>query len=139
ANSGVIAARNRGFAVSDPESDYVFFLDADDLLKPDMLARLVDYLDDRPEVSMVYCEPDWIDADGLPVKYGSPGTRYVPSRRGLADGGREADGERGLAAAPGPPSAAPVVGVGRRPPEPWGAGPGSRLLPAQLEAGGDLR
>ena len=83
ANSGVIAARNRGFAVSDPESDYVFFLDADDLLKPDMLARLVDYLDDRPEVSMVYCEPDWIDADGLPVKYGSPGTRYVPSRRGV--------------------------------------------------------
>jgi GT2 family glycosyltransferase len=82
-NAGAIVARNRGFAAADPASDYVLFLDADDVLQPRMLETMVGYLDAHPEVSMAFCEPDWIDADGRPIKYGSPGTRYVPTRHGV--------------------------------------------------------
>lgn len=83
ANAGAIAARNRGFAAADPTSEYVLFLDADDVLRPTMLERMVGYLDAHPDVSMAFCEPDWIDAEGQPVTYGSPGTRYVATRRGV--------------------------------------------------------
>ena len=83
ANAGAIAARNLGFAESDPASDYVLFLDADDVLKPEMLSTMVDYLDAHPDVAAAFCEPDWIDAAGSPMVYGSPGTRFVPSRFGV--------------------------------------------------------
>lgn len=83
ANAGAIAARNRGFALADQASEYVLFLDADDVLKPTMLEELVGYLDAHADVSMVFCEPEWIDADGRPMAYGSPGTRYVPAGRGV--------------------------------------------------------
>lgn len=83
ANAGAIAARNTGFAAADPHSDYVLFLDADDVLLPKMLDTMVAYLDAHPDVSMAFCEPDWIDADDRPIKYGSPGTRYVPGRLGV--------------------------------------------------------
>jgi glycosyltransferase involved in cell wall biosynthesis len=83
ANAGAIAARNRGFAASDPSADYVLFLDADDVLKPRMLERMVGYLDAHPDVSMAFCEPEWIDANDQPVVYGSPGTRYIPGRLGV--------------------------------------------------------
>lgn len=83
ANAGVSAARNRGFAASDPNSDYVLFLDADDVLEPQMLETMVRYLDSHPDVAMAFCEPTWIDAEDRPVEYGSPGTRYVPGRVGV--------------------------------------------------------
>jgi glycosyltransferase involved in cell wall biosynthesis len=83
ANAGAIAARNRGFAASDPTAEFVLFLDADDVLKPQMLEELVDYLDSHSGVAMVFCEPEWIDAQGNPTVYGSPGTRYVPTRFGV--------------------------------------------------------
>jgi glycosyltransferase involved in cell wall biosynthesis len=82
-NAGAIAARNRGFAATDPATEYVLFLDADDVLRPAMLKVMVAYLDAHPDVAMAFCEPDWIDEEGRPVKYGSPGTRYVPTRRGV--------------------------------------------------------
>src|SRR5947209_47099 len=82
-NAGAIAARNRGFDASDPGSDYLLFLDADDVLRPDMVETMVSYLDAHPEVAMAFCEPDWIDGDGKPIVYGSPGTRYVPGRFGV--------------------------------------------------------
>lgn len=83
ANAGAIAARNRGFELSDPDARYVMFLDADDALLPDALRTMVDYLDAHEDVAMVFCEPRWIDRDGRPVVYGSPGTRYVPTRFGV--------------------------------------------------------
>ncbi len=83
ANAGAIAARNRGFAAADPTSEYVLFLDADDVLRPGMLETMVTYLDAHPDVSMAYCEPVWIDGNDHPIEYGSPGTRYVPGRLGV--------------------------------------------------------
>ena len=48
ANAGVSAARNRGLAALDPSTEAVLFLDADDRLAPNALARLVAALDAAP-------------------------------------------------------------------------------------------
>jgi glycosyltransferase involved in cell wall biosynthesis len=82
-NRGVAAARNTGFRASDPHARYVLFLDADDLPKPTMLERLVGYMDDRPAVGVVYCELDFIDANGEPLPHRDWNVRWVPSRFGL--------------------------------------------------------
>ncbi len=49
ANAGVSAARNAGLAALHPGADAVLFLDADDWLEPDALARLVLALDAAPD------------------------------------------------------------------------------------------
>ena len=48
-NRGVAAARNRGFAETDPRSEFVVFLDNDDVWLPDMLGSLVAVLDAHAE------------------------------------------------------------------------------------------
>ena len=74
-NQGRSAARNTGFAAIDPASEYVLFLDHDDLLKPDALERMVAVLDGQsvplvlpghvaPVVGSVIMEADNIDGDG---------------------------------------------------------------------------
>jgi glycosyltransferase involved in cell wall biosynthesis len=45
-NRGVSAARNAGLAAA--RAPYIFFLDADDLLQPDALVRMISTLDQRP-------------------------------------------------------------------------------------------
>jgi glycosyltransferase involved in cell wall biosynthesis len=62
-NRGVSQARNAGFAAA-PPSTYLLFLDADDLLLPDMLAIMTGYLDTNPDVGMAYCLFRDIDASG---------------------------------------------------------------------------
>ena len=81
-NGGVSRARKAGYRASSPSSRYVYFLDADDLLEPDMLRVMVDYLDRHPRVGLAYCGFTCIDDAGrtlpdivLP--------RYVPTRFGV--------------------------------------------------------
>ena len=62
-NAGVAAARNRGFQECETDSDYLLFLDADDILIPEMLDEMVRYLDTHPKVGMLYCDPIFIDSD----------------------------------------------------------------------------
>ncbi len=66
-NSFVCAARNNGYAHSSPDARYVLFLDADDVLYPEALQTLVEYLEDRPEVGAVYCSLQTIDPSDNPI------------------------------------------------------------------------
>lgn len=65
------AARNVGIAAS--TSDYVAFLDADDVWYPAKLERQVALLEERPDVGVVYCLADGI-RDGVrsPVESETP-------------------------------------------------------------------
>ena len=51
-NQGAPVARNNGFAQS--SGQYVIFCDADVVMKPDMLEKMVKVLDANPDVSYVY-------------------------------------------------------------------------------------
>ena len=86
-NAGVAAARNRGFRESDPASTYLLFLDADDVLEPDMLSVLVEHTDRHPHVGMAYCGFTLIDGNGRPLPDDLRRLgwfdRFVPSRFGV--------------------------------------------------------
>lgn len=64
ANSGVSVARNVGHAASCRSSEYLLFLDHDDVLEPGMLETLVGHLDAHPDVGVVYCRFGLIDSEG---------------------------------------------------------------------------
>jgi hypothetical protein len=63
-NAGTAAARNRGLAGSGGE--FLLFLDADDRLLPDAVARGVDYLARHPGAAFVTGHVRLIHADGTP-------------------------------------------------------------------------
>jgi glycosyltransferase involved in cell wall biosynthesis len=65
ANQGTCAARNTGIALA--QGEYIAFLDADDLWHPTKLAKQVCYLDERPEVGLVYTWTVLIDPEGKPT------------------------------------------------------------------------
>jgi glycosyltransferase involved in cell wall biosynthesis len=62
ANSGVSAARNAGLALA--RAPYIFFLDADDVLVPDALRRMVATLDDNPDRVACFAHHIRIAEDG---------------------------------------------------------------------------
>lgn len=61
-NAGLSAARNTGIANS--IGDYIGFLDADDLWRPEFLATLAGALDSNPGWGAVYCGNHFIDERG---------------------------------------------------------------------------
>lgn len=65
-NGGPAGARNRGRAELSPEIEYVLFLDADDVLEPEMIEVLEDHLDAHPEAGVAYCRLSLIDDEGRP-------------------------------------------------------------------------
>jgi glycosyltransferase involved in cell wall biosynthesis len=62
-NGGVAAARNRGFAHTDPRSEFVTFLDHDDRWFPDTLESLIAVLEARPDLVSVYGLARCIDGE----------------------------------------------------------------------------
>jgi glycosyltransferase involved in cell wall biosynthesis len=81
---GVARARNAGYRASTPSSRYVYFLDADDLLEPDMLQTMVEYLDEHPGVGLAYCDYSMVDEQGAALpRFDMP--RYVPAARGIRE------------------------------------------------------
>jgi len=81
-NRGVASARNAGINASSKNSSYLFFLDADDCLAPNMLAVLTRYLDQHPDVGLAYCGCIYIDPEDNAIETPSF-SRYVPSRFGV--------------------------------------------------------
>jgi glycosyltransferase involved in cell wall biosynthesis len=81
-NQGVASARNAGVAAAANHSDYLFFLDADDCLAPEMLNIVTTYLDQHPNVGLAYCDYNYIDAVGEPIATPSF-SRYVPHLLGV--------------------------------------------------------
>lgn len=86
-NQGCAQSRNFGFRAANRSSDYLLFLDADDLLEPEMLETLVAYLDAHAEVGMAYGGFRLIDEHDalLPLEPLDAGwrPRYVPAAMGL--------------------------------------------------------
>ena len=62
ANGGVSAARNAGLALA--RAPYIFFLDADDVLLPDALQRMVAALDNNPDRVACFAHHVRITEDG---------------------------------------------------------------------------
>jgi GT2 family glycosyltransferase len=54
-NGGQASARNLGIA--DTESEYLCLLDADDLLAPEMIERLIEKLENSPQADFAHCLP----------------------------------------------------------------------------------
>jgi glycosyltransferase involved in cell wall biosynthesis len=81
-NGGVGRARNAGFRAGSPGSRYLLFLDADDCPRPEMLGRLVGYLEAHPQAGMAFCDFSRIDEEGRPLAdpplRNGPDSRYVP-------------------------------------------------------------
>ena len=82
-NGGLCNARNAGYRHCSTESKYVLFLDADDVLEPDMLRVLVADLDRNPDAGMAFCDRAVIDSEGKPLDTYRHDRirRYVPAGR----------------------------------------------------------
>ena len=93
-NRGPASARNLGASLAAADSRYLWFLDADDVLEPDALSTLSGYLDEHPEVGLVYGTFSIIDSDGATIY--PPETsewwpkRYVPAHLGIRELDRRA-------------------------------------------------
>lgn len=102
-NMGEARTVNKGFKMA--KGDYVVIVNADDPIYPDMISRLVQHMEDHPELLVVY--PDWhsIDDQSNIIEYNTawdydykkmvshakcvPGPGAVIRRRGLElEGGR---------------------------------------------------
>lgn len=87
-NRGVCHARNAGVRACSPNSRYLLFLDADDILEPSMLAVLRDWLNEHSDAAMAFCDLRLIDESGQPLpsntKFHGPDHRFVPSGWGVA-------------------------------------------------------
>ncbi len=61
---GVARARNHGLSLA--HGDYIQFLDADDLLRPEKIAMQVHFLEQHPEYAVVYCQTLKFNAEDPP-------------------------------------------------------------------------
>jgi glycosyltransferase involved in cell wall biosynthesis len=73
-NSGPAAARNNGARNS--SSEYLGFLDADDVWMPQFLERTVAALDADPSLSLVYCNCALADSEGVAIDTALIGKGY---------------------------------------------------------------
>ncbi|KJL26355.1 Chondroitin synthase [Microbacterium azadirachtae] len=84
-NEGIARTRNAGLALLAAGTKHVIFLDHDDLIAPDLCARLCDVLDRRPDAVGAFAIADWIDADSAPLGDGEF-ARFMRQREIVRDG-----------------------------------------------------
>src|SRR3989338_7627565 len=61
-NCGAAAARNHGLKLT--QGNYIAFLDADDVWKPEKIQKHVNYLYSHPDIAMVLTDMEFINEDG---------------------------------------------------------------------------
>jgi glycosyltransferase involved in cell wall biosynthesis len=83
ANRGVAFARNRGVELASADSRYLLFLDADDILLPDMMRRTADYLNAHRDVALVSVKYRFFDDEQGVHSDVVERPRYEPTRFGL--------------------------------------------------------
>ncbi|MHC4994786.1 MAG: glycosyltransferase family 2 protein [Planctomycetota bacterium] len=90
-NKGVSHARNNGLAAISDLSEYVVFMDHDDVYAPDALSRLMEACELTPGCVGAHGLADLIDAEGAPLNKGS----YEDwiRRRLLSEGGQAVECE----------------------------------------------
>ncbi len=81
-NEGPAAGRNLGFSKLPEDVDYLHFLDGDDVLKPEFMERLTQYLDIHPQVGLAACQFDEMDYDSNDCGKGHR-SRFAPSSLGI--------------------------------------------------------
>jgi glycosyltransferase involved in cell wall biosynthesis len=81
-NAGTCQARNLGASMCSADTQYLLFLDHDDMLEPNALRMLSEYLDGHPDVCVAACQFQEVDIDGTPAR---PKTRsrWAPSIFGI--------------------------------------------------------
>jgi glycosyltransferase involved in cell wall biosynthesis len=84
-NGGVASARNHGFRLIPSGTEFVYFLDGDDYLKPTALAEMSGYLAANPEVGMVHCVPEQVNEHGAVLPIGLDVIRWAFGPRELKD------------------------------------------------------
>lgn len=78
-NGGVSSARNWGGRESESDSDFLLFLDADDVLEFEAIKILSDYLQKNPSVGLAFCASRFIDQNGQRLEdWTIP--RFVPTK-----------------------------------------------------------
>lgn len=76
---GIAGTRNAGLGLASRHSEFVLFVDHDDVIAADLVTRLVGLLISRPDASAAYAIADFIDAAGDPLHPGDF-ARFMRSR-----------------------------------------------------------
>ncbi|MCD2441021.1 glycosyltransferase family 2 protein [Agromyces sp. SYSU K20354] len=77
---GIAGTRNVGLGIADPRSEFVLFVDHDDVIEPHLVARLLELLTRRTEATAAYAIADFIDGRGDPLDPGGFAA-FMRSRR----------------------------------------------------------
>lgn len=72
-NAGLATSRNRGISLA--KSEYISFIDADDLWTPDKLETQLEALQENPKAAVAYSWTDWIDESNQLLGKGSHNTQ----------------------------------------------------------------
>jgi glycosyltransferase involved in cell wall biosynthesis len=79
-NSGVNNARNFGFSKSSCHSEYIHFLDSDDIISPNFYQRLTKFLDDNLQFGAVYSNHIFINEIDQKIETPKWGDRFIPTQ-----------------------------------------------------------